>query len=683
MAKKVTWRDDAENLCVLTIADGSTADTELTPGDEPFVTSMDTSDDIFLPVRTCTGNIRLLIDDVDDIVEMVGRTPISTPVTLTVNGTLRWVGFLSCESFSQEWDRGPIYVELPVMSGLETLKGLHYPYEALEDIGYISFAEFLCKMNAALGDIYTTFYFPNISETDTTLTYIFRMNNYATADDKNTSYEIDTYFDILEDICKLFGWQAIEWEDRLVFMAADVKDVVNGSNVKGYTAADMQGIANGQTVTPSTPTFSVVVPEFYGVDHRRSFVAGKNAVDVVGQIDEMDEDVWSMDVVEQCVYKGHDFYGVSLESYDIKNMASYQSEDSATPNGNILARNSLTSQLVDVEHGYNIKFLNYKNNAGAYGGCATYERFYKYNSEHERTAGDADFVARIITKGVDTSLMEAVRINTNFYYTPTQNGTDRFYIKGKVLFASAADDVFETVNGTKYTRTVMNIGEYYFNGSQWVTTPASMVLVIKDGEIQGYGYEVGSSFTWRSYIPAPNSVSGEVCLVLVATILDASDHGPGDEYVAYEDLKIQLKASTNKRSGVYIERRDIRGDVNENKVRLNNGFSEDWSQTCGLTLAREDIQDANGIVLTSMRGTPSSLYDSKYPEAALCDRVATYAAQAREVLFAIVKGDGHILSPLHNYAVEAGREMVVLCQSMNWRNNEVTAGFFEPSYNNE
>jgi hypothetical protein len=52
------------------------------------------------------------------------------------------------------------------------------------------------------------------------------------------------------------------------------------------------------------------------------------------------------------------------------------------------------------------------------------------------------------------------------------------------------------------------------------------------------------------------------------------------------------------------------------------------------------------------------------------------------VLFAVVKGDGQMLSPLKNYAMEAGgRETVCLCQSMNWRTNEVTAGFFEASYN--
>lgn len=682
MAKTVTWKDIENRTCVLTINDGSSGTTALTPGEEPFVTSVDDGDDLFQPVRTSTGNIGIVIDSVDDVVSMIGRTPISTPVTLTVGGTTRWQGFLSCESFSQGWDKGPLDLALPVVSGLGVLGGVRYPYSGLSSLGYVSFAQFLVSMNAALDGIYSYFTFPNLSETETTLTYLFRMSNYATSDDKNTTYEMATYLDILTDICKLFGWQAVEYETNLVFLCADVKKVVSGNNMKRYTAAQMQSLANGTTVTPTGISFTAEVPTFFGVDHRRSFVAGKNKVDVVGQISEMPMAIWSMAVVEQCVYIGHEAYTPAMQSYEVKEYASYQASWAGSANGNILVRNSLTSMQVDTSHGYNVKFLNCRDNAGAYGGSVTYERFYKYNTYHERTAGDADFVFRMITRGNDNTLKEAVTIQTNFYYTPTQNSTDKFYIKGNVLFANAADDVFEKVTGTKYVRAVFKVGSYYYNGSTWSTTAVSMVMVVKDGEIKGYGHQTSGGFAWSSFIPAPSGVSGEVSMILVATLLDDANYGPGDEYVSYEDIEIQLKASTNRRTGVYIERKEIRTDVNENKVRMNNGFSEEWGQTCGLTLAREAVQDSNGVVLTSTRELPSSLYDSKYPEKALCDRVATYSAKARMVLYAVVNGHGGMLSPMKSYAMQSGgRPWICLCQTINWQNNEVVAGFFEPSYN--
>lgn len=675
----ITWKDNAENTCVLSIADGQTAVTTLDAGAEPFVTSIDESDELFKPIRATSGNIGVNINSVDDVVSLVGRTPLSTPVTLTVNGTVRWIGFLACESFSQEWDAGSLDVSLPVKSGLEVLNGIHYPYTDLSELGYINFAQFLLNLNTALGGIYTHFYFPNISEPDTTLTYIFRMSNYATPDDKNTTYEMATYYDILEDICKLFGWQAIEYETALVFMAADVKDINNGSNFIGYEVAELTKLANGQTATPTTPTFDEVVPEFFGVDHRRSFVAGKNKVDVVGQMNEEAEEIWSMDLVGLCTYKGHDEAAQTRESYKIKKFAVYEKGGAAV--GNIRAINSI-AQGVDAD-GYNIKFENYKNSAGAYGGSIAYESFYKYDNDHTVTAGNKEFVQRLILRGIDTNLYDGIIIQTNYYYTPSQNtANDVFRIKGDVLKASDPDDVFEKPSGTTYCRAVFKVGEYYYNGTLWGTEAASLILYIKDGSIEGYGHKTSRGITNTSYIPVPSSLSGEVELKLLAT--NSTDYAQGDGYVAYENLRIIKESISNIYRGpskLYIESDEIRQDVNEDKENLNNGFSDEWSQSCGLTLAREPVPDSNGVVLKSDKTYPASLYDSKYPEAALCDRVSAYAAQARMVLFAIVKGEGAMLSPLKYYAMQSGgRPLICLCQSMNWKTNEVTAGFFEPSY---
>lgn len=685
MAKTITWKDNDDRTCVLTIADGQSAVTTLDAGEEPFVTSIDDTDDLFQTIRTSSGNIGVSIDSVDDIVSLVGRTPITTPVTLKVNGVVRWKGFLACESFSQEWDRGPLDVSLPVVSGLEVAHGIHYPYNSMADLGYINFAQFLCNLNTALGGIYTYIYFPNISNPATTLKYKFRMSNYATADDKNTTYEIATHYDILEDICKLFGWQAIEMGEYLIFMAADVKSLnTQGGNCLGYTAANLQNLANGTTAQAVTVPFDKIVPTFYGVDHRRSFVAGKNKVEVVGELNEIPEDIWSMDVVEQCVYKGYDYKNISwgswtIQTYDIKKFAAYQSPGASSPNGNLQAFNSMVQMACDTQYGYNIKFEAYKNGVNAYGGCIAYEKF----NLTGRAEGDQNFIMRLITKGLtdDSTFFPGVVIHTNFYYTPNQNTTDRFLIKGSVLTANSAADVFEKPSGDFYCRALLYIGGYYYNGNEWTTTPQSLVLVVEDGEIQGYGMVESGDIKAYHYIPAPNNASGEVIMEVISTCLPASSYGPGNEYVAYENLKVQLVTTNNRRSGVYIEDKSIRGDINEDKADLNNGFANGWSQTCGLTLAREAVPGSNGVVLKSDLTLPDSLYSNKFPEKALCDRVAAYAAKARMVLYAVVKSEGAMLSPLKRYAMQSGgRTWICLCQTVNWKNNEVTAGFFEPSY---
>lgn len=673
MAKTITWKDNDERTCVLTIDDGQTAVTTLDAGAEPFVTAIDDTDDIFQPIRTSSGNIGVSIDSVDDIVSLVGRTPITTPVTLEVDGAVRWKGFLACESFSQEWDRGPLDVSLPVMSGLEVLNGIHYPYDSISDLGYINFAQFLVNMNTALGGIYGAFFFPNISDPATTLTYKFRLSNYATPDDKNTTYEMATYYDILEDICKLFGWQAVEVGAYLIFMAADVKSLVGGSNFKGYDPTSLQNLANGQTVTPLSPSFGRVIPEFYGVDHRRSFVAGKNSVKVVGELNEESEEIWSMDVVEQCSYKGHDRAFKIRESYQIKKFSVYTKNGNAI--GNIEAINSLSSGT--DENGYNIKFENYKNETDAYGGSVAYESFYKYNTDNVITEGSEDYVARLILRGVDTQMYEGIIIRTNYFFTPSQNN-NVFKIEGDVLKATNPEDVFDKANGDVFVRAQFRVGNYYFDGDRnWSTSPTSTFLYVKDGKIGGLGVEVTRGYVAPTYIPCP-SISGQVELILYATT--STSYAQGEGYFALENLKISKMTFANRKAP-YIEDKEIRSDVNEDKVKLNNGFTDAWSQTCGLTIAREPVPDSDGVVLKSDLTMPDSLYSSKYPEKALLDRVSAYVSKARMVLYAIVKGEGQMLSPLKYYAMQSGgRPWICLCQTVNWKNNEVTAGFFEPSF---
>ena len=212
MARTVTWLNDDNKTCVLTLVDDNSSTVALTPAAEPFSTSIQESDDLFTPIRSSNGYIRIVVDNVDSIADLVGAAPIDRAVYLSVNSNARWKGFLACESFTQAWDRGPIEIELPVVSPLEVARGI-YPSAALDNLGYINFAQFLINMNTALGDGFTTglawsrFYFPVLSETPDTLQYQFDMKNYATAIDKNTKHEVASYYEILEDICKLFGWQ--------------------------------------------------------------------------------------------------------------------------------------------------------------------------------------------------------------------------------------------------------------------------------------------------------------------------------------------------------------------------------------------------------------------------------------------------------------------------------------------
>lgn len=678
--RTITWKNDNGKTCILTIKDDNGGVvTEMTPAAEPFTTSIQESDDIFTPIRSSNGYIRVVVNDVDDISDLVGAAPLSRAVTLTVDGTVRWRGFLACESFTQPWDKAPLELELPVMSALEVARGV-YPSAALADLGYINIAQFLYNMNVALGATtapgfaWIRYYFPVLSETPGTLQYQFDMKNYATATDKNTKHEMASYYDILEDICKLFGWQAIEYEQDIVFLAADTKAIESGRTnaYRGYTNPTMLNIAQGNSMAPNErPHFTAAIPEIYGADHDLTWLAGKKKVEAVGQLNERDETIWSMDVVGQCVYKGSELRRgtIGMGSFDW-----YYHKYGAYTNGNIIAYNSLSNFNPDT-NGYNLKFYNYGGNS-AYGGCATDEMLAIYgNAPSTMVArGSLDYVSRIITKANSSQRIECADIHTNFEYNPTQNkASDVFVIEADIKKADSTIDVFENAPDGFEVEVVLMIKvgstyHYYTRSNGWSSSPGSISMYVKDGKLD------------NKQIPAPTDISGEVILRIIA-----STDTQGTSYVSYENVSIKMFPITETRSFMRkntIEEAKYRLSENTKQYDLNNGFTESWDQECGLTLAREAVPDSYGVVLDASKAQPANLYDGKYPEDAMALRAKNYFTRARLRIRALVHSVNKMLSPMVPYTFQSGgKPYICIEQTHDWRTDEVRASFYEPTYN--
>lgn len=693
--RRLTWKNEAEQTCVLTIEDERNDTVDMAPGGEPFMTSIQQTTEFFTPIRTASGYVRVEVEGVDDVADLVGSAPLRRAVELQVEGVVRWRGFLACESFTQAWDVKPS-LELPVMSPLEASRGVR-PSADIDKLGYISFAKFLCDLNSELGEPYDNFYFPTISEPSTTMKYLFTMQNYATATDKNTAHEMSDYYSILEDICKLFGWQCIEWETSLVFMAGDVKALeTGGNNFRGYTSARLAQLAAGTNDDPTdTPAFTPTTPVIYGADHRMTYMAGKKSVEAVGDMNERDETIWSMDVVGQCVYKGSDAQenvgSVYSYYYYIKKYGAYQGDGATFPNGNILAYNSLYSMVYPDLDGNNLKYYNDTHSGGdAYGGSVAYERSYFFDEGAQKVyQGSDEWKKILIMKANPGSEYIAFRIHTNFHYSPTQNkAVDAFKIAGTVLYTDTSQGFFDKPSGIHYLRAILKLnGEtpaYWNPASGWSTTASDFLILANDGEIVSFGYFSSGLGRFYPQIPVPDGYSGEVMLIIYADKSPSGSSWPGTGYVALSDLEIKLVAEKDVAGQPNIEDKEQRENENKKRVNFSNGFTETWGQDCGLTLAREAMPDSYGVVLASDRTLPPNLYDGKWPEDAMADRAAAYFSKARLKIEAIVESVGKMLSPLVPYwFVQDGKQYICIEQQQNWRSNEVSAGFFEPTYEDE
>jgi hypothetical protein len=569
---------------------------------------------------------------------------------------------------------------------MEAARGLT-PSAELSALGYINFAQFICNMNAAFGSPFEKFYFPVVSEPSTTLKYLFTMQNYATSTDKNTKHEVADYYTIMEDICKLFGWQCVEYETSLVFMAADVRSLEAGTNnnFRGYTAARLAELAAGTNDEPTAkPAFTPTIPVIFGADHHMNYIAGKKSVEVTGDLNERNEEIWGMDVFQQCQFKGNNFHSETALiqpsiRYTVKKMG-------CVVGGNIEVYNNVFSggaSLPDTD-GNNIKFATaYQGMVNAYGASITYEQFAEYSNNipyHDIIAGDLNFYQRLILKAYSAISLINARIATNFWYEPTQNSQhNAFKISADVRYAANATDAFEgTWSGQKYIEISLVIKngntEYYYDKTNgWNTTGGVVKIYCSEGKIDEASY---------NSIPVPDNITGEITMYIWT-----STDGIGNGFLALENLSIQLYTKEGRVRGRQlprIELSELRENENVKKVELGNGFTDTWTQDCGLTLAREAVPDSNGVVLAADKTLPTSLYSSQWPEDAMAARASTYFSKARKKIEVIVESVGKMLSPFVPYTfLTDGKQLICMEQQQNWRTNEVTAGFFEPTYEDE
>lgn len=117
----------AVNICTK-VQPGSVQ--QLTGADKPFVTQEDDTDDIFTPIRTQTGYLRVKDPDGSLLADLIPANNTERLVQLWSGtnrdgvftpATLHWQGFLQAQAYTQPWDGNANLVELPVRSLLGAL----------------------------------------------------------------------------------------------------------------------------------------------------------------------------------------------------------------------------------------------------------------------------------------------------------------------------------------------------------------------------------------------------------------------------------------------------------------------------------------------------------------------------------------------------------------------------------
>ena len=226
MSKAIKWQIPFASLSgtlyrLDIYAEGYTGDPiQLMAGDNPFTTDEDNSENFFTPVRSQTGNINVCTRKPDGTMltldEILPANNIDHPVRLiniSNSNAIEWQGFLSCESYSQNYTAIPENLTLSVISVLEAMDSVFFKTKDFESFSYLMC--YIClalnKINEECGlqlfnNIYISNYFLNaLTWTNLYMNSLFSVEETVNGDNIFKEPQSVSSKKILEKIITLFG----------------------------------------------------------------------------------------------------------------------------------------------------------------------------------------------------------------------------------------------------------------------------------------------------------------------------------------------------------------------------------------------------------------------------------------------------------------------------------------------
>ena len=254
----------AGSTYILNIGGGTGTAVPLHGGAEPFTTDEDASEDQFKPVRTQSGYFRIVDNGYDaqtpaqsfNWKDLIPATDSDRHVTLTVGNTVVWHGFMQSQTFSGQLYGNPQEREFPVICPLGVLAGVDIDFNAgLKNFAYL--LKTVCdtidtKSNNVvhISDIYVQ---GGADARQWLLTKI-DWQNFASEDSDGVARAKYTIYDVLEDMCRFWGWTARTKGTSLYLTCAD------DSSEQNFLTLNRTQLNTLAAATTDTTTGSIVAP---------------------------------------------------------------------------------------------------------------------------------------------------------------------------------------------------------------------------------------------------------------------------------------------------------------------------------------------------------------------------------------------------------------------------------------
>jgi hypothetical protein len=227
---------------------------ELKAGAVPFSIQIDESD-LITPVRSSGATIEVYGSDY--LHDLYTSDPQGIKVILLVGNTVKWLGYLTPDTFSQDFSSPEFIYEMEAVAALSTLK--YKEFDLTDD--FVTFREIVAQ-----AVVYTGYEFAYITNSVRTVTGSILDLKISASNFYDELGEAMTYYDVLEEWAKYLGCCFTPYGEDLYLL--DYAAIKAGYN--SYTKLD------GLTETTVTLSDAKTVTNYRGTGAKISRIAGKN-----------------------------------------------------------------------------------------------------------------------------------------------------------------------------------------------------------------------------------------------------------------------------------------------------------------------------------------------------------------------------------------------------------------------
>ena len=644
--------------------DGVTLQTTPPLSAQPFDTQEDSDTDVYTPVRTQSGSVRLQSTDLSTWRSLIPSGALAEPVTLSQGNTIMWQGYIQTGTFGMSYPAIYEVIELPVVCPLGVLECI--PVEVSGPSEMVTVGQLLnyifSKLTGHTFDIYFSVGPSTHTTVPTWLQYKLVWRNFINKGTPATGRF--SCLGLLQELCKFFGWSCRTQGRGIYFTSAT--DSIQSDHFIKYSVAGLLTPASGYT-TEQNLSVSLTDAAFANTSQDEKFIPGFKKVTINSELN---------------AYNAL----IKLPSDEI--LKKYQYE---TP----VLGNRFQSTITKRYKCWILKHesINFENEDVT---------ITSYTEQDQTPSSPINFeYGKLLIYDGDTSENKP-RFGWNTIFEIHEMPWDRQRQNNTPLFSIESKDTFALGSGTLYVK-----GGADYNDQKEVATEPTAVCIMRIGTPGNYKYWNGSTWTssyatfnieytmqgipnTRSSITEPEyegtgmPISGNMFGYIYFAVMKINYHVGLFEDVGYipimnleigfvrvgEDDAINDK-SYMANGGLFPDETTIDTIFTTDKTEVVSG-----GKTIHCELGYGMLFGDNGIVDTILFGDGTQ----KKPEQHYANVIASFMSTSRRILTLSLKTSviGNTVGPRHTVTHD-GHTFIPIAVDHSWRDDITTLTLIQKS----